>query len=263
MTVAVDRGRDAELDGRAGARRAEQVALRAADVACDAYRDTLDESLRDGVRPDRVIAVVRGGPGDALASAVADLGSTAFAAARAAHLAAEVGSEADAQRAAEVAECAAAAAQNAALALGHRARDDAGVLLVAVAHHAAMTAHLAADALAAHAPETVSTSLFGAGRPAVAFPPSWRAAIEELARRLDRVSREPDLPAGSGLDHDLLAAADSACAAASHALRSYRQSGHGNGVSQAMARVVRIAALASCYAGCAALDMLEAGAGAR
>lgn len=254
MTIAIDPDRGF-IDGRTGARRAEAVALRAADAACDAYRETLDEHLRDTVRPDRVIAVINGGPGDALASAVADLGSTAFAAARAAHLAAEAGSEEDAQRAAQVAECAAGAAQWGATALAHQADADAAAQLVGLAHRAAMAAHLSADALAAYGQTSAAMSLLNlTDHPMVPFPASWRGRIEDLSRRRARMQAAGD---GDATARDLLGAADSACSAASHALRTYQRSGHGTGVSRAMSRVVRIAALAACFAGCAALDMLE------
>lgn len=243
----------AQPDSRAAARQAEVVALQAADVACDAYRETLDEPLRAAVRPDRVIAVVRGGLGDALASAVADLGSTAFAAARAAHIAAEVGSEEDARRAGAVAETAAEAARTGAGALATHLHDgDDTAHLVTLAHSAAMTAHLAADALEAYGLVTAPASLLSLhDRPAVPFPQSWRSRIEELSERLTRVRRGVDAGAA---ESDLLLAAGAASSAANHALRVYQRSGHGTGVSRAMSRVTRIAALAACYAGTSALD---------
>jgi len=117
MTVAIDRPRSGDSGTRAAARRAEAAALHAADSACQAYRSTLSEALQDTVRPDRVVAVVDGAPGDALATCVADLGSAAYAAARATHLAIETGTEEEARRAAEVATAATAAAEQGAATL--------------------------------------------------------------------------------------------------------------------------------------------------
>lgn len=256
MSISIE-SRSGDPDTRALARRAEAAALRAADIACDAYRATLDESLRPTVRPDRVIAVLGGDLGDALASTVADLGSTAFAAARVTHLATEIGSDADAVRAGELAACAAEAAQAGARALAQSSSDSGPALVADLAHRAAMVAHLAADALAAYGMARPSISLVGSvDHPPVAFPPSWRARIEDLSRRLSRVQRSS---AGeSGAARDLLLAAEAAASAANHALRIYQRSGRGNGMSRATCRVTRIAALAACYAGCAALDMAMA-----
>lgn len=241
------------LESRAGVRRAEAVALLAADAACDAYRETLDESQRDTVSPERVIAVVRGGPGDALASAVADLGSTAFAAARAAHLAAEAASLEDARRAGELAESAAEAARAGAHALS--SHDAAG--LVTLCHAAAMTAHLAADALDAFGGTAASSSVLERqDGPPVPFPPSWRACIDDSSSRLAAMRRRAIEPVGDA-SRDLIEGAEAATSAASHALRTYQRSGHGTGVSRAVGRVTRIAALGSAYAAGAALDLAE------
>jgi len=242
------------LDSRAGARRAEAVALLAADAACDAYRETLDESLRDSVSPEHVIAEVRGGPGDALASAVADLGSVAFAAARAAHLAAEAASLEDVRRAGELAESAASAARAGAMALGASGGDLGAMRVIELCHIAALTAHRSADALAAFEAAGGTSLPSGRDHPAVPFPPAWRARIERTAERVGAMRRRIGDDADE-MTRDLLDAADAASAAAVQALRAYERSGHGNGVSRAIGRVTRIAALAACYASGAALDV--------
>jgi len=109
-----------------------------------------------------------------------------------------------------------------------------------------MVAHLAADALESYGAISLPSSLLTAtDHPAVPFPSSWRRRIEKLADTcLDAQS--------SGPAHD---AATSACAAAQHALHAYAQSGRGTVVSRALTRVTRIAALAACYAGAAALEL--------
>lgn len=250
MTVAIDRLRSGDSGSRAAARRAEAAALQAADRACEAYRSTLSDSLRDTVRPDRVVAVVDGAPGDALATAVADLGSAAYAAARAAHLAVEAGREAEVRRTSEVAQSAAAAADQGVIAMARRDAPDAATQAVRMAHAAAMVAHLTADALESYGAIALPSSLLVAtDHPSVPFPPSWRRRIERLAEQCASV--QP-----SEVAHDeLRRAAMSACAAAQHALQAYMHAGKGSAVSRALGRVTRIAALAACYAGAAALDL--------
>jgi hypothetical protein len=253
MSTTVDRPRSGDAEARAQARRAETAALHAADLACDAYRGTLEESLRDTVRPDRVVVVVEAGPGDALATAVADLASVSYAAARAAHLAVEAGSEDDARRTGRLAESAAAAAEQGATALAHRSATDAAAHTIRLAHAAAMVAHLAADALETYGTTAPSASLLNlTDHPAVPFPPSWKRRIEVLGDRTARL-----LPAAAG--DELVDAAAGARAAAAHALRAYASTGRGTVVSRTVCRVVRLSALAACYAGAAALDLRESG----
>jgi hypothetical protein len=250
MTVAIDRPRSGDSGARAAARKAEVAALRAADLACDAYRATLDVKLQDTVRPDRVVAVVEGAPGDALGTAVADLGSAAFAAARATHLAVEAGSEDDARRTGEVAAAAAAAAEVGATALSRRDTPGAAVRVVRLAHAAAMVAHLSADALEAFGAAAPSVSLSGfTDRPAVPFPASWRHRIERLSRNC--TASQSSQAAGD----ELHTASVAACSAAQRALHVYARTGHGTVVARTVCRVTRIAALAACYAGVAALEM--------
>jgi len=243
---------------RAAARRAEAAALDAAEFACEAYKATLPDPEQNEVRPDHELPVTAGEPDQPLVSAVADLGATAYAAARAAHLCAEGGSLAAAPSAARAAEAAAQAAKLGVDALLAEGTPEGPTLCQHLAHASALAAQVAAEALAPYPPPPPRQLLMGDPHHHlhVAFPASWKRLTEELSRRLGETpTTAPDEPLPpTGTPEALWRAACVARDAADLARRAHERCGAESPGARASLRAARIAALACTYTGWAALQ---------
>ena len=243
---------------RVAARRAEAAALTAAEFACEAYTATLAEPEQTEVRPDHELPVAGGEPERPLASAVADLGATAYAAARAVHLTLEDGRLSAMHSAARAAEAAAQAAKLGVDALLAEGGPQGPAFCQQLAHASALTAQLAAEALAPYPPPPQRQLLMGDPHHhlQVAFPASWKRLTDELSRRLGETpstARDEPLPA-TGTPEALWRAACVARDAADLCRRAHGRCGAESPAARASLRAARIAALASTYTGWAALQ---------
>jgi hypothetical protein len=238
-------------------RAAEMAALRSAALASDTCERAGGDRVHDWSA--EVAAPLRGGvPETPLLRAVEDLGSTAYAAARALHFSTIAGSQPEVARlATDVAVATAQAVDLAVKAAAHRTDVTGLWLRVDLAHACAGITHRVADALDAGAPPRPLAGAAG-GRSPVPFPPSWRrltALLSQAIRTPARREDEPvtDTPHAGPAVGVRLDAARAARDAAERAMRSYDRCRVTSATMRLLCRCARRAARATTHAGFAAL----------
>lgn len=236
----VDARVDPFIDARASAVIANQVAR-------DVLHHLEDAEAAGSVA---VLQAVSGSfPEHPLDTAVRDLAVATLAASRAAERAWRGGSADHATAAGEAARQAARALRLAqSVAVSPALRGDVHER-VRVVHAVASTAFAAADLVRR------SPGQRDAAPASVTFPPSWRHLIGILSHAID------ECEAGAGEEDERRHLLDAACAArdGAEAVRRACDRAAGGTLAPAPARFARVAALASAYAGCAALVPLRGG----
>jgi len=235
---------------RAAARRTETACRHAARRGADALRTVLPEVEAARLHEEQAPAVSGARPADALLAVLSALTPAAHSAAATCHLAAQSGSEAQAQESAAVGDAVVAAVTDAIDAL---AEDEGSVGAAAarerLAHASAMAAHLGADLLHATGHRRAGSWFQTRSHRPVAFPPSWRAMLDMLSTEVQGARA-----VAGAVTPPLVEAAAAARHAAANVVSAYEQCDDHDAVGTAACSLGRILALSATYAGLSALD---------
>jgi hypothetical protein len=237
-------------------RAVEVAALRSAALATDLCERVATGHV-PGWTPD-IAAPLRGGvPAAPLLSALEDLGSTAYAAARAVHFSGAASRPELARLVTEVAVATVHTVDLATQATVHR-DDVTGLRLrVDLAHTCAGVTHRIADLLDREVP-VGAWGVSGGSRPPVPFPASWRHLNTLLSDAIQAARLRPDEPATVTVPAApprsvRLDAASAARDAVEHVMRSYDRCRITSATTRLLCRCARRAARATAHAGFAVL----------